>query len=61
MTKYLQKMESCLETWDLIDSASEIPDSSLLGIEHYPSLLLSALQEATALVGPFKGHVLTGQ
>ncbi|KAG0588613.1 hypothetical protein KC19_2G255900 [Ceratodon purpureus] len=53
VTKYLKKMESCHETWDFTDSAG----SSLLGIEHYPSLLLGALQEATALVAPFKGHV----
>ena len=53
VTKYLKKMESCHETWDFTNSAG----SSLLGIEHYPSLLLGALQEATALVAPFKGHV----
>jgi hypothetical protein len=61
VTKYLQKMESCHETWDFTTSASRTPGASLLGIERYPSLLLGALQEATALVGPFKDHVLTRQ
>ncbi|KAG0627559.1 hypothetical protein M758_2G210200 [Ceratodon purpureus] len=57
VTKYLKKMESCHETWDFTDSAFNASGSSLLGIEHYPSLLHGALQEATALVAPFKGHV----
>lgn len=61
VTKHLQKMESCHETRDFTTSASRTPGASLLGIEHYPSLLLGALQEATALVGPFKDYVLTRQ
>lgn len=56
VTKYLKKMESCHEAWKATNSAS--PVSPSLRIEDYPSLLLAALQEATALVSPFKG-VLT--
>jgi len=51
-------MESCHEAWLATNSAS--PVSPSLAIEHYPSLLLGALEEATALVGPFK-DVLTRQ
>lgn len=59
VTKYLQKMKDCHETWDFTNSAfaaaSAAPGSPSVSIEHYPSLLLGALQEATSLVGPFKG------
>lgn len=51
MTKYLEKMGSCKERWTLTSSNG----ASQLGIEHYPTILLAALQEAFGLVGPVKG------
>lgn len=52
VAKYLQKMENCRETWNFTNSTDAAPGSKL---EHYPSLLLAALQDAASLVGPFKG------
>lgn len=53
VSKYLAKMETC--NGRCAGTASEF-EAAELRIEHYPPLLLGALQEATGLVAPLKGY-----
>lgn len=54
MAKYLEKMEEETVIQESTESITRLGNKSTKQLEHYPSLLLGALQEAIALVAGVK-------
>ncbi len=54
VAKYLEKMEEETVTQESTESITRLGNESMKQLEHYPSLLLGALQEAVALVAGVK-------